>query len=55
MITKSDCGMLSVVLLVGVLLAACQPAPPPFECTDAIGCEERIESEHGGANGIRNL
>ncbi len=29
---------LFVVVLVGVLLGACQQSPPPFECTDAIGC-----------------
>ncbi len=29
---------LFVVVLVGILLAACQQAPPPFECTDEIGC-----------------
>jgi branched-chain amino acid transport system substrate-binding protein len=29
---------LFVVSLVGILLAACQPPSPAFECTDAIGC-----------------
>ena len=30
--------ILSSALLVALLLAACQPTPLPFECTDAIGC-----------------
>jgi len=29
-----------LLLLAAVLLAGCQPAAPPFECTDAIGCVE---------------
>lgn len=33
-------GFLPQFLLAVVLLAGCQPAPPPFECTDAIGCVE---------------
>jgi branched-chain amino acid transport system substrate-binding protein len=47
---QGKCSILSlstVVLLTGiflpagaVLLAACQPAAAPFECTDAIGCVE---------------
>ena len=31
-------GPLNLVLFTAVLLAGCQPAALPFECTDAIGC-----------------
>jgi len=31
-------SILFLVSFVTGLLTACQPAPPPFECTDAIGC-----------------
>ena len=31
-------SILFLVSLVTGLLTACQPTPPPFECTDAIGC-----------------
>jgi branched-chain amino acid transport system substrate-binding protein len=31
---------LVLLLCAAVLLAGCQPAAPPFECTDAIGCVE---------------
>ncbi|UCC63004.1 MAG: branched-chain amino acid ABC transporter substrate-binding protein [Anaerolineae bacterium] len=31
---------LVLLLLAAVLLAGCRPTPPPFECTDAIGCVE---------------
>ena len=27
-----------VLLLVTVILAGCQPTPPPYQCADAIGC-----------------
>ncbi|MEE8392007.1 MAG: ABC transporter substrate-binding protein, partial [Anaerolineae bacterium] len=30
--------LLSLVVWASVFSSACQPAPPPFECTDAIGC-----------------
>ncbi len=33
-------GPLNLVLFTAVLLAGCQPAALPFECTDAIGCVE---------------
>ncbi len=29
-----------LLLFVALLLAGCKPTPPPFECTDAIGCVE---------------
>ena len=34
------CKPLVVLLFAVVLLAACEPAAPPFECSDAIGCVE---------------
>jgi branched-chain amino acid transport system substrate-binding protein len=30
--------MMALVVFIPGLLTACQPATPPFECTDAIGC-----------------
>lgn len=33
------------ILCIGILLTACQPAAPPFECTDAIGCVEIAPGE----------
>ncbi len=30
--------ILSIVVVVSMLLGACQQAPPPFECTDTIAC-----------------
>jgi branched-chain amino acid transport system substrate-binding protein len=27
-----------LILLIAIVLAGCRPTPPPFECTDAIGC-----------------
>jgi branched-chain amino acid transport system substrate-binding protein len=29
-----------LILLAAILLAGCQPAAPPFECADALGCVE---------------
>ena len=34
-----------LVLFAFVLLAGCRPAPPPFECTDALGCVEVAPGE----------
>jgi branched-chain amino acid transport system substrate-binding protein len=34
-----------LLLVTAVLLAACRPAEPPFECTDAIGCVEVAPGE----------
>jgi branched-chain amino acid transport system substrate-binding protein len=31
-------AVISLLLLVSMLMAACGPTTPPFECTDAIGC-----------------
>ncbi len=38
MTLKCSLCALCAVVLAGVLLGACQSAPLPFECTDAIGC-----------------
>ena len=43
--TKCNSCVLSLVVLAGVLLAACQPTPPPFECTDSIGCVDIAPGE----------
>ena len=43
--TGYDSCVLVLVVLVGILLAACQPVPPPFECTDAIGCVDIAPGE----------
>ena len=46
MLTECNFRVLSIIIvLVGVLLAACQPVPPPFECTDAIGCVDIAPDE----------
>ena len=46
MITESNFRVLSIIIvLVGVLLVACQRTPPPFECTDAIGCVDIAPGE----------
>jgi hypothetical protein len=37
-------GLASIVF-VSSLLTACQPASPPFECTDAIGCVDIAPGE----------
>lgn len=36
--TKQKVFTLFIIVLVGISLVACQQPPPPFECTDAIGC-----------------
>lgn len=35
---KRSYALLALLMIVGMVLAACQPAAPAFECTDAIGC-----------------
>lgn len=35
---RTFAATLLVVMLGAVILTACRPAAPPFECTDAIGC-----------------
>ena len=45
MTTKCSFYVLSVVMLAGVLLTACQPISTPFECTDAIGCVDIAPGE----------
>src|SRR5574342_436920 len=36
--SKRTFSALSVLVLLGLVLAACQPAAKPFTCTDKIGC-----------------
>ena len=60
-------GFFPQLLLAVVLLAGCRPAPPPFECTDAIGCVDIAPGEPikigvfqalsgaMGSNGLGNL
>ena len=38
-------NILSLLLFASILLAACQPGAPPFECTDAIGCVDITPDE----------
>jgi len=37
--------VLSLVVFASILLVACQPGAPPFECTDAIGCVDITPDE----------
>ncbi len=37
--------ILPLVVLASILLAACQPGTPPFECIDAIGCVDITPGE----------
>ncbi len=36
--SKRTFAVMSALVITSVLLAACQPAAKPYECTDAIGC-----------------
>ena len=38
-------NILSLLLFASILLTACQPGTPPFECTDAIGCVDITPGE----------
>ncbi|UCC88175.1 MAG: ABC transporter substrate-binding protein, partial [Anaerolineales bacterium] len=45
MFTHKFLNILSLLLFGSVLLAACQPGSPPFECTDAVGCVDITPGE----------
>ena len=35
---KRSYALLTLLVIIGMAVAACQPAAPAFECTDALGC-----------------
>ena len=43
--TRHRPSTLSLILLITVLLFACQQEVPPFVCTDAIGCVDVAPGE----------
>ena len=43
--SKRDALVRSLMLVTILMLSACQPTPPPFECTDAIGCVDIAPGE----------
>ena len=49
------CRALTLLLCVGLLLAGCGPATPPFECTDDIGCVQIAPGEPVKIGVIQNL
>ena len=36
--SKKVAPLMGLLVIAGLLLAACQPAAQPYTCTDAIGC-----------------
>ena len=42
---KRSYALLALLMIAGMLIAACQPAAPAFECTDALGCVDIAPGE----------
>ena len=43
--TKYNLYLLSLLVLISILLSACKPSAPPFQCTDSIGCVDIMPGE----------